>query len=59
MVVLVVVSGARTRCFGWSGRALVATILVQVLARDSTQGEVQIPKPVSVGRAIGELVFLV
>lgn len=49
----------RTWCFGWSGRAVVATTLMQVLARDSTQGEVQIPKLVSVGRAIGELVFLV
>lgn len=34
-------------------------MLVRVLARDSTQGEVQIPRPVSVGRAIGELEFLV
>lgn len=34
-------------------------MLMQVLARDSTQVEVQMPKLVSVGRVIGELVFLV
>lgn len=34
-------------------------MLMQVLARDSTQGEVQIPRLVSVGRVNGEPVFLV
>lgn len=34
-------------------------VLVQVLARESTQGEVQLSSPASVGRVIGELVFLV
>lgn len=45
-MVVLVVSGGGLRCFGWGGRAAaVAMILVQVLARDGAQGEVQIPEP--------------